>query len=137
MPNGLLIQLVSSWATVPTSSTIITTLSPQSNASPDGLPADRVRQRTHLTAICRSRSHIYDERAGARWTHWTPCTMNPSSVPCAPRRAPDSARGLRQLPTVFQMLPKCALMWAIRPLVMTCSTVIGGTSVKTVPLFAS
>ena len=50
---------------------------------------------------------------------------------------PDSARGSRQLPTAFRMLPKCASMWVIRPPVTSCSAVIGGASVKTVPLFAS
>jgi hypothetical protein len=43
---------------------------------------------------------------------------------------PDSARDPRQLPTVFRMLPKCASMWLIRPLVMTYSAVIGGASVR-------
>jgi hypothetical protein len=54
-----------------------------------------------------------------------------------PNWRPDSARGPRQLPTVFRMLPKCASMWLIRPLVMSCSAVIGGASVKTVALVAS
>ena len=38
--------------------------------------------------------------------------------------------GACQLPIVFRMLPKCPSMWVIRPLVMTCSTVIGGASVR-------
>ncbi len=49
----------------------------------------------------------------------------------------DSAWRPRQWPTVLRMLPTCASMWAIRPLVMSCSVVIGGASVKTVPLVAS
>ena len=43
----------------------------------------------------------------------------------------------RQVPAVFRMLPRCSLMWPNRPRSTSCSTVIGGTSVKTVPLLAN
>ena len=50
---------------------------------------------------------------------------------------PDSARGPCQVPTVLRMLPTCASMWLIKPLAISFSAVIGGASMKTVPLFAS
>jgi hypothetical protein len=84
---------------------------------------------------------VYDLSIPQHWKERPPPSLlievTVPSKPCAPRRVPDFLRGPCQLAIVFRMLPMCASMWPIRPLVMSCSTVIGGASVKTVPLIDS
>ncbi len=64
--------------------------------------------------------------------------FDPTSVRArGTQREPHAAGDLRHMPTVFRMLPMCSSMCPSRPSMMSCSAVIGGASVNTVPLFAS
>ena len=52
-------------------------------------------------------------------------------------RVASSVGDSHHMPMVFRMLPMWSSMWPTRPSMMSCSAVMGGASVNTVPLFAS
>ena len=87
----------------------------------------------------------YDER-GWRATFYSsglkhsPNSATGSAVDPTPWhavRVASSVGDSHHMPMVFRMLPMWSSMWPTRPSMMSCSAVMGGASVNTVPLFAS